>query len=105
MLKVSNLTKSFSSGDGKVTAVSDISFSVPQGQFASIVGRSGSGKTTLLSLLGALDKPTSGHIEVGNQDLTKLGDHALIAYRCKSIGFVFQNYNLVPNLTALENVM
>lgn len=105
MLKVSNLTKKFSSGDGVVTAVNDISFSVPQGCFASIIGRSGSGKTTLLSLLGALDKPTSGHIEVGNQDLTKLSDHALIAYRCKAIGFVFQNYNLVPNLTATENVM
>jgi putative ABC transport system ATP-binding protein len=105
MLKVSNLTKSYSSGDGTVTAVKDISFAVPQGQFASIIGRSGSGKSTLLSLLGALDKPTSGSIQVGEQDLTKLGDHALIAYRCKTIGFVFQNYNLVPNLTALENVM
>lgn len=105
MLKVSNLTKKFSSGDGVVTAVDDISFSIPQGQFASIIGRSGSGKSTMLSLLGALDKPTSGHIEVGNQDLTKLNDHALISYRCKTIGFVFQNYNLVPNLTALENVM
>jgi putative ABC transport system ATP-binding protein len=105
MLKVSNLTKTFSSGDGVVTAVSDISFTVPQGQFASIVGRSGSGKSTLLSLLGALDKPTSGSIEVGDQDLTKLNDHALITYRCQAIGFVFQNYNLVPNLTALENVM
>jgi putative ABC transport system ATP-binding protein len=105
MLKVTNLTKKYSSGDGVVTAVNDISFSIPQGQFASIIGRSGSGKSTLLSLLGALDKPTSGHIEVGNQDLTKLKDHALIAYRCQAIGFVFQHYNLVPNLTALENVM
>jgi putative ABC transport system ATP-binding protein len=105
MLKVSKLTKKFSSGDGVVTAVNDISFTVPQGQFASIVGRSGSGKSTLLSLLGALDKPTSGSIEVGNQDLTKLSDHALIGYRCRTIGFVFQNYNLVPNLTAAENVM
>jgi putative ABC transport system ATP-binding protein len=105
MLKVSHLTKKFSSGDGTVTAVEDISFSIPQGQFASIVGRSGSGKSTLLSLLGALDKPTSGTLEVGNQDLTKLSDHQLIAYRCRTIGYVFQNYNLVPNLTALENVM
>jgi putative ABC transport system ATP-binding protein len=105
MLKVSNLTKSFSSGDGTVTAVSDINFTVPQGQFASIIGRSGSGKSTLLSLLGALDKPTSGSIQVGEQDLTKLSDHDLITYRCRTIGFVFQNYNLVPNLTALENVM
>jgi putative ABC transport system ATP-binding protein len=78
---------------------------VPQGKFASIIGRSGSGKSTLLSLLGALDKPTKGEITVGSQKLTGLGDHALIKYRCNAIGFVFQNYNLIPNLTALENVM
>lgn len=105
MLHVSNLTKTFSSGDDNVVAVDNVSFTVPQGQFASIIGRSGSGKSTLLSLLGALDKPTAGSIEVGKQDLTKLSDHDLIAYRCKTIGFVFQSYNLVPNLTALENVM
>jgi putative ABC transport system ATP-binding protein len=105
MLKVSHLTKQFSSGDTKVVAVQDVSFSVPEGQFASIVGRSGSGKSTLLSLLGALDKPTEGSIEVDGRDMTKLGDHALIRYRCRQIGFVFQGYNLVPNLTAIENVM
>jgi len=105
MLEVKNLTKKFQSGDSTVTAVNGISFSVPDGQFASIVGRSGSGKSTLLSLLGALDKPTDGSIVVGDQDVTAMGDHQLIAYRGKSIGFVFQNYNLVPSLTALENVM
>jgi putative ABC transport system ATP-binding protein len=105
MLKVTDLTRTYNSGDTKVTALSDVSFNVPDGQFASIIGRSGSGKSTLLSLLGALDKPTSGSIEVDNNDITKLGDHALIKYRCQRIGFVFQNYNLVPNLTAMENVM
>ena len=105
MLEVKDLVKTFQSGDGKVVATDHISFKVPGGQFASIVGRSGSGKSTLLSLLGALDKPTSGEIIVGGQDLTKLSDHELIKYRCKTIGFVFQSYNLVPNLTALENVM
>jgi len=105
MLKVSHIAKQFKSGDTIVKAVNDISFEIPDGQFASIVGRSGSGKSTLLSLLGALDKPTSGSIEVDGRDMTKLGDHALIAYRCRQIGFVFQNYNLVPNLTAAENVM
>ncbi len=105
MLEVKNLVKTFQSGDTKVTATDDISFSVPQGQFASIIGRSGSGKSTLLSLLGALDKPTSGSIVVGEQELTKLSDHELIKYRCKTIGFVFQSYNLVPNLSAIENVM
>jgi putative ABC transport system ATP-binding protein len=105
MLKVSNLTKKFSSGGGNVTAVDDISFEVPEGQFASIIGKSGSGKSTLLSLLGALDKPTSGKIEVDDKDITKLRDHSLIRYRGRQIGFVFQNYNLVPNLSAFENVM
>lgn len=105
MLKVKELTKSFNAAGTVVTAVNKVAFSVPEGQFASIIGKSGSGKSTLLSLLGALDKPTKGSIEVGDKDITKLSDHALISYRCKSIGFVFQSYNLVPNLTALENVM
>jgi len=105
MLEVTNLTKKFQSGDTTVTATDDISFSVPDGQFASVVGRSGSGKSTLLSLLGVLDKPTSGSIVVGDRDVARMHDHDLIAYRGKSIGFVFQNYNLVPSLTALENVM
>jgi putative ABC transport system ATP-binding protein len=105
MLEVKNLTKKFQSGDTMVVATNDISFTVPDGQFASIVGRSGSGKSTLLSLLGALDSPTSGSIKVGERDVTKMHDHELISYRGKSIGFVFQNYNLVPSLTALENVM
>lgn len=105
MLEVKNLVKKFQSGDTTVVATNDISLTVPDGQFASIVGRSGSGKSTLLSLLGALDKPTSGSIVVGNRDITQMSDHELISYRGKSIGFVFQNYNLVPSLTALENVM
>lgn len=105
MLKVTNVKKIFKSGDVNVAAVNDVSFTVTDGQFASIIGRSGSGKSTLLSMLGALDKPTSGKIEVDDQDVTTLSDHALIKYRCQKIGFVFQGYNLVPNLTALENVM
>ena len=105
MLEVKNLKRTFRSGDTTVTAVSNVSLEVPAGQFASIVGRSGSGKSTLLSLLGALDKPDSGTIVVDKQDITKLGDHALIRYRGRTIGFIFQSYNLVPNLTALENVM
>jgi putative ABC transport system ATP-binding protein len=105
MLKVSNLTKTFNTGAGAVKAVDSISLSVDDGKFVSIIGRSGSGKSTLLSLLGALDKPTAGSIEVGAQDITKLRDHSLIKYRAGSIGFVFQSYNLVPNLSALENVM
>lgn len=105
MLKVTQLTKSFNSGSGPVTAVNDISFEVPTGVFAAIVGKSGSGKSTLLALLGALDKPTSGQIQVGDDVISSMRDHALISYRRDAIGFVFQAYNLIPNLTAIENVM
>ncbi|HVV26022.1 MAG TPA: ABC transporter ATP-binding protein [Candidatus Saccharimonadales bacterium] len=105
MLEVKQLIKTFDTGGGPVTATDNVSFKVPDGQFASIVGRSGSGKSTLLSLLGGLDKPTSGSILVGDRDLAKFSDHELIGYRGRTIGFVFQSYNLVPNLSALENVM
>jgi putative ABC transport system ATP-binding protein len=105
MLKVTNLKKSFQSGASQVNAINNISFEIPDGQFASIIGKSGSGKSTLLGLLGALDKPTSGSVEVGGKNISKLKDADLTNYRSKTIGFVFQNYNLVPNLTALENVM
>lgn len=105
MLKVENLKKEFKSGDNVVEAVNDITLSVPTGAFSVIVGKSGSGKSTLLSLLGALDKASSGSIEVDKKDITGLGDTQLIKYRRNKIGFVFQGYNLVPNLSALENVM
>lgn len=104
MLKVVKLTKDFKTGGGSVNAVSDISFEVSDGKFASIIGRSGSGKSTLLSLMGGLDKPSSGQVIVDKQDIASMSDHELINYRCRKIGFVFQNYNLVPNLTAIENV-
>lgn len=105
MITVTNLTRTFQSGDNEVTAVSDVSFKVPEGRFASIIGKSGSGKSTLLSLLGALDRPSAGSIEIDGKDIAKLSDSALVDYRCKRIGFIFQGYNLIPNLTALENVM
>jgi len=105
MLKVTDLKKEFSQAGHKVKAIDGVNFTVADGEFASIVGKSGSGKSTLLGLLGALDSPTSGHIEIKDKDITKLRDHKLIDYRRNMIGFVFQNYNLVPNLSALENVM
>jgi putative ABC transport system ATP-binding protein len=105
MLTVKNLKKSFKSGDQEVSAVNDMSFEVPEGMFAAIVGKSGSGKSTLLSLIGALDRPSGGSIEVAGKDITKMSDQKLIAYRRSSIGYVFQNYSLIPNLSALENVM
>jgi len=105
MLEVKNVTRTFQTSDIIVTALKDMSFEVPDGQFVAIIGKSGSGKTTLMSLLGALDKPTSGNIVVDGKDITKLSDHELTCYRSQKIGFVFQAYNLIPNLTALENVM
>lgn len=105
ILVAKDVQRSFKSGDITVTAIDSINLTINAGTFVSIVGRSGSGKSTLLTLLGALDMPSSGTISVDDQDITKLGDSALIRYRNQKIGFVFQGYNLVPNLTALENVM
>jgi len=105
MLKVKNLTKEFESGESKIKAVKNVSLAIPAGTFAAVIGKSGSGKSTLLSLLGALDKPTGGEINVDDRDIAKLSDRKLIDYRRHKIGFIFQNYNLVPNLSALENVM
>lgn len=104
-LTVTNLTKVFNASHGAVNALDNVSFSIGTGQFASIIGKSGSGKSTLLSLLGALDSPTGGEIIVDDVDIAKLSAHSQTAYRAKKIGFVFQHYNLIPNLTALENVM
>src|SRR6201988_340913 len=105
MLEAKDVTKSFRSGDGTVTAVKGVTMTVAGGEFVAIVGRSGSGKTTLMNLRGALEQPTSGVIEVDGQDITRLSPGELVHYRGRKIGFVFQNYNLVPNLTATENVM
>ncbi len=105
MLTVEKLTKTFRSAGHDVHAVNGVSFTVPTGTFASIVGQSGSGKTTLLSLLGGLDSPSVGTITVDDREVSKLSDRQLISYRRQKIGFVFQHYNLVPNLSALENVM
>ena len=105
MLTVKNLTKSYEATHGTVHALDNVSFSVPAGQFASIIGKSGSGKSTLLSLLGALDTPSNGKILVDDVDIAKLSGSKQTTYRAHKIGFVFQQYNLIPNLSALENVM
>jgi putative ABC transport system ATP-binding protein len=105
MITVTNLTKTFTQGAEPVTAVDDLSFTVADGAFAAIVGMSGSGKSTLLSLLGGLDQPTSGTVTVGDHVISAESDRALIDYRRSTVGFVFQGFNLIPNMTALENVM
>ena len=105
MLAVKNLTKTFNAAHGKVHALQDVTFRVETGEFASIIGKSGSGKSTLLGLLGALDMPSDGEILVDDVDIAKLAAHKQTQYRARKIGFVFQHYNLIPNLSALENVM
>jgi putative ABC transport system ATP-binding protein len=105
MLTVKDLTKSYEAAHGTVHALDSVSFSVETGQFASIIGKSGSGKSTLLSLLGALEIPTEGQILVDDVDIAKLSGVKQTTYRAHKIGFVFQHYNLIPNLSALENVM
>lgn len=104
MLKVHNLHKEFSGAGSKVKAVDGVSFEVATGTLAAIVGKSGSGKSTLLALLGSLDRPTEGTIKVDDQDVTSLSGRPLLAYRRSTVGFIFQAYNLVPNLSALQNV-
>jgi putative ABC transport system ATP-binding protein len=105
VLEVRGVTKSFGTGGTTVTAVDNLSMTVHDGEFAAIVGRSGSGKSTLMNLLGALEQPTSGMIFVDGQDITVLDQGELVRYRRRSIGFVFQSYNLIPNLSPIENVM
>ena len=105
MITVTDLTKTFSSAAEPVVAVDDVSFSIPDGTFASIIGRSGSGKSTLLALLGGLDQPTSGTITVGDHVISNESDRALINYRRGKVGFVFQDFNLITNMSALENTM
>ena len=105
MLQVTDLTKTFTSDAGDVTAIHDISFDAADGEMVAIVGPSGSGKSTLLSLLGLLDTPTSGTITVGDRDVAGLSESERADYRCSTVGFVFQSYQLIANLSALENVM
>jgi len=105
MLEARQVTKSFGSGDSAVTAVRGVTMVVADGEFVTIVGRSGSGKSTLMSLLGGLEQPSSGSIEVNGEEITQFSGRQLTGYRAHEVGFVFQSYNLVPNLTAAENVM
>jgi putative ABC transport system ATP-binding protein len=104
VLKINSVHKIYNSSEVKVHAVNGISLEFEKGEFAAIVGPSGSGKTTLLNMIGGLDMPTSGEILVDNTNLAKLKSSKLIDFRMRNIGFVFQSYNLIPVLTAKENV-
>lgn len=100
-----DVSKEYRMGERSVRALDGVSLELEPALFVVIVGTSGSGKSTLLNLLGAMDQPTSGQVVVDGADLAKLGEDGLTEYRRRKVGFVFQNFNLVPNLTALENVM
>ena len=104
MLLARDLTKEYRSGDNKLAVLRDVSFSIPQGSFVAIVGPSGSGKTTLLGLLAGLDTPTRGQVLLDGADLTALSEDRRAKLRGEKVGFVFQSFQLIPTLTALENV-
>lgn len=104
IVRAIGLSKVYRRGKVEVPALRDVNFQVYSGEIVGIMGPSGSGKTTLLNLIGGLDKPTMGKIFVDGVDITSLGEDELADYRLKKVGFVFQFYNLIPTLTALENV-
>ena len=104
VIKTSNLERAYQDGDNLIMAVNGIDLEINKGEFTAIVGPSGSGKTTLLNMIGGLDKPTNGEVLVDGKEIQKLTDNEMINFRLKHIGFVFQAYNLIPVLTAYENV-
>lgn len=105
ILSVEGLTKTYGSGDTAVTALDHVSFTVEKGEFVAIVGASGSGKSTLMNLIGGIDEPTSGRVVIDGQELYAMNESARAIFRRRNIGMVFQFYNLVPTLTAAENIM
>lgn len=105
ILKVENLCKTYGTGEAKVEALKQVSFSLCRGEFAAVVGESGSGKSTLLNCIGALDTPTSGHILMDGQDLFSMRDEQRTIFRRRNIGFIFQSFQLVPELTVEQNII
>lgn len=105
MIQVESLVKEYRAGGGRIRVLDDVSFSLAAGGSMSITGASGSGKTTLLGLCAGLDRPTSGHVVIGGALLNDLSEDELARLRNREIGFIFQNFQLIPTLTALENVM
>lgn len=104
VIKTKDLTKIYKQGDFEIRALDGVSVEIEKGEFTAVVGPSGSGKTTLLNAIGGLDDPTSGNVLINDEDITELSGNKLIDFRMKNIGFVFQAYNLIPVLTAKENV-
>ena len=105
LLEVNHLCKTYGSGETAVHALKDVSFSVPKGEYVAVVGESGSGKSTLLNLIGGLDTPTSGKVLIDGKDVFAMKDRELTIFRRRNIGFIFQAFNLIPELTVEQNIL
>ena len=105
LLEVKNLCKTYGSGEAAVHALKKVSFSVPRGEYVAIIGESGSGKSTLLNMIGALDTPASGKVVISGTDIFAMNDRKLTIFRRRNIGFIFQAFNLVPELTVEQNII
>lgn len=105
LLEVKSISKTYGKGKTAVHALKEVSFSVPKGEYVAIVGESGSGKSTLLNMIGALDMPTSGKVLIGGKDIFAMNDSKLTVFRRRNIGFIFQSFNLIPELTVEQNII
>ena len=105
LLNVENLSKIYGKGDTSVYSLKEVSFSVPKGEFVAVVGESGSGKSTLLNMIGALDTPTSGKVYIDGKDIFSMKERNLTIFRRRNIGFIFQSFNLIPELTVEQNII
>ncbi|MGX8705025.1 MAG: ABC transporter ATP-binding protein [bacterium] len=104
LLEVNSISKTYGAGETAVHALKDVSFSVPKGEFVAVVGESGSGKSTLLNMIGALDTPTSGKVLIDGQDIFNMKDEQRTIFRRRNIGFIFQAFNLIPELNVEQNI-
>lgn len=105
VLEVNELTKRYGTGESEVIALDHVSFSVKKGEFVAIIGASGSGKSTLMNMIGGVDVPTSGSVRIEGQEITQMNESELAIFRRRNIGIIYQFYNLIPTLTAEENIM
>ena len=105
MIRIENVIKTYDMGENSVKALQGVSFTINQGEFVSIMGPSGSGKSTCMNMIGCLDRPSSGLVEINGKETAKMSEKELAELRNKTIGFVFQQYHLLPSMTVLENVM
>ncbi len=105
LLEVENVSKTYGQGETSVHALKNVAFSVPKGEFVAVVGESGSGKSTLLNIIGALDNPTSGKVLIDGKDIFSMEERSLTIFRRRNIGFIFQSFNLIPELTVEQNIV